>query len=134
MLNLISKMLKKAVSPWHGVLQNMAYVRKWNSSSGTGNWTSWINKSPSGQSPLFIYFWTSHFKKLSYIFFGYKNLLVFNDFVTIMTKCESLCPYVMYFYFIFITVKIACITLLLKIYIYSFNVYLYAKKTCTPFL
>ena len=39
---------------------------KWNSSSGTGNWTTWINKSPSGQSPLIIYLWISHFEKLSH--------------------------------------------------------------------
>ena len=37
-------------------------------------------------------------------------LFVFNNFISNMTKCESLLPKVMYSYFIFSTVKNSCIT------------------------
>ena len=60
--------------------------------------------------------------------FGYKNLFVLNDYVTLMIECESLPPNVMYFYFIFITVKIACITFLLRIFNNNFDVILYLQK------
>ena len=74
-----------------------------------------------------MYLWTSNFQKHFFCSNGYKNIFVFNEFVTVNDKVWILAPNVFFFNFIFISIKIRCITLLIKIFINN-KMYLKKKK------